>query len=482
MKGSLNEIQSKNILVVGDIMLDTYFTGEMKRISPEAPVPIFKKDRERSVLGGAANVAANLDAAEQKVSILSFIGNDSAGDELIEKFTKRGINTELLLRLNDRSTTVKTRFLAGNNQQVIRMDVENAAPIDSDLCKKMLSMLKQKISSFDLILLSDYMKGLLTFDFTQGVINLADEFKIPVIVDVKDPKIEKYNNAFLLKPNLNELRSLTGMRAQTDEEIIEAANFLRETGNHEYVLATCGSRGMVLAAGKNSSYFIKSVAQEVFDVTGAGDTTIAYLAACMVNGFEMKECVDIANTAAGIQVSKVGTSLVYWREIRSALSKKAVYVNQKLLNGKALNSFRKNHEEQIVVFTNGCFDILHSGHVKYLREAAKLGEVLVVGLNSDASVKRLKGETRPINSQDDRAEVLCALGFVDYVVIFEEDTPLELIKIIQPDVLVKGGDYIKSNVVGADFVESRGGEVFLIPFVDGKSTTNIIKKIEEHTK
>ena len=458
-------------------MLDTYFIGDIKRISPEAPVPVFKKDKERSVLGGAANVAANLDAAEQNVSMMSIMGKDSIGDELMENFQRRGISTDLLVRLADRRTTVKTRLLAGNSQQVIRMDVEDALPISSELCAQMLSMLREKISTFSVIILSDYMKGLLTFEFTQGVINLANEFGIPVIVDVKDPKIEKYKNAFLLKPNLNELRSLTRMPAHTDDEIIEAADFLRRQGNHKYVLATCGPRGMVLA-GEDSSYFIKSVAQEVFDVTGAGDTTIAYFAACMANGFGMRECVDIANTAAGIQVSKVGTSLVYWREVRSALSKKAVHVEQKLLNGKALNDFRKTHEEQIVVFTNGCFDILHAGHVKYLREAAKLGEVLVVGLNSDASVKRLKGESRPVNSQEDRAEVLCALGFVDYVVIFEEDTPLELIKVIQPDVLVKGGDYTRENVVGADFVMARGGELFLIPFVEGKSTTGIIRKIE----
>ena len=478
MAGSLNNINAGKILVIGDIMLDTYFTGDINRISPEAPVPVFKKSKERSVLGGAANVAANLNAAEQDVSVMSIIGNDSVGDELIEKLERMGISSDLLVRLDDRNTTVKTRFLAGNNQQVIRMDVEDSSPISAYLCERMLSMLREGIKTFDLILLSDYLKGLLTFEFTQGVIKMANENNIPVIVDVKDQKSEKYNDALLLKPNLNELKILTGLNPVSDNEIIEAANFLREKGHHKYVLATCGSRGMVLA-GENSSYFIKSVAQEVFDVTGAGDTTIAYLAACMVNGFDMKECVDIANTAAGIQVSKVGTSLVYWREIRSALSRKAVHVGQKILSGKALKEFRKTHEEQIVVFTNGCFDILHAGHVTYLREAAKLGEVLVVGLNSDASVKRLKGETRPINSQVDRAEVLCALGFVDYVVIFEEDTPLELIKTIQPDVLVKGGDYKRENVVGADFVESRGGELFLIPFVYGKSTTGIIKKIEE---
>ena len=458
-------------------MLDTYFTGDIIRISPEAPVPVFKKQKERSVLGGAANVVANLVAADQNVSVMSLMGMDDIGDEIMKRFERMGVNTDLLVRLDDRRTTLKTRFLAGNSQQVIRMDVEDAFPIDDALCSKMLGMLREKITNFDIILLSDYMKGLLTFDFTHGVIQLANEFNIPVLIDVKDPKIEKYHGAFLLKPNLNELRSLTRMNAQTDEEIIEAANFLRLKGEHKYVLATCGPRGMVLA-GENEAYFIKSVAQEVFDVTGAGDTTIAYLAASMVNGFDMKTCVDLANTAAGIQVSKAGTSLVYWREIRSAFSKKAVHVEQKILSGKALSSFRKTHEEQVVVFTNGCFDILHAGHVKYLREAAKLGEVLVVGLNSDASVKRLKGESRPVNSQEDRAEILCALGFVDYVVIFEEDTPLNLIRTIQPDVLVKGGDYDRDNVVGADFVISRGGELFLIPFVEGKSTTNIIRKIE----
>ncbi len=459
-------------------MLDTYFSGDIKRISPEAPVPVFRKQKERSVLGGAANVVANLDAADQNVSVMALMGNDYIGDELMKRFERMGVNTDLLFRLDDRRTTVKTRLLAGNSQQVIRMDVEDSYPIDDALCSEMLEKLRERITAFDIIILSDYLKGLLTFDFTQGVIRLANEFSIPVLIDVKDPKIEKYHGAFLLKPNLNELRSLTGMTAQSDEEIIQAANFLRIQGEHKYVLATCGARGMVLA-GESESYFIKSVAQEVFDVTGAGDTTIAYLAASMINGFDMRTCVDLANTAAGIQVSKVGTSLVYWREIRSAFSKKAVHVEQKILSGKALSNFRKTHEEQIVVFTNGCFDILHAGHVKYLREAAKLGEVLVVGLNSDASVKRLKGESRPVNSQEDRAEILCALGFVDYVVIFEEDTPLNLIKTIQPDVLVKGGDYNRNNVVGADFVISRGGELFLIPFVEGKSTTNIIKKIEE---
>ena len=480
MAGTFNNIQAKSILVVGDIMLDSYYTGDISRISPEAPVPVFKKERERSVLGGAANVASNLITAEQKVSLMSLIGDDKDGEYLRHKIEMTGINTELVMTDEARSTTVKTRFLAGHNQQVIRMDVEDAIPISDEMSAKLILMLRERINEYDLILLSDYMKGLLTYEFTQSVIRIGNEANIPVLVDVKDRNVEKYSNAYLLKPNLNELRNLTGLSISpdNDKEIINAAEVLRKRCNCKYVLATCGSHGMVLTGHDEPGYFNKAVAREVFDVTGAGDTTIAYLSACMVNGFTMRESVDIANCAAGIQVSKVGTSSVYWREIRSALSKKAMNVEQKILTGDALKKFRKIHEEQVVVFTNGCFDILHSGHVKYLRQAASLGEVLVVGLNSDSSVKRLKGPTRPINNQEDRAEILCALGFVDYVVIFDEDTPLELIKVIQPDVLVKGGDYTPENVVGADFVKSRGGELFLIPFVEGKSTTNIIKKIE----
>ena len=480
MSGTFNDIKSKRILVVGDIMLDAYYSGDISRISPEAPVPVFRKERERSVLGGAANTASNLITAEQRVSLMSIIGDDSDGEYLKRKIAQAGIDTELILTDAKRSTTVKTRFLAGHNQQVLRMDVEDALPISEDICEYLITKLRERVHEYDLILLSDYMKGLLTYEFTQGVITIGNEANIPVLVDVKDRHIEKYSNAWLLKPNLNELRNLTGLNISADDDkgIINAAEVLRKKCNCKYVLATCGSNGMVLTGEDEPGYFNKAVAREVYDVTGAGDTTIAYLSACIVNGFSMRESVDIANCAAGIQVSKVGTSSVYWREIRSAMSKKAMHVEQKILTGEALKKFRKVHEEQVVVFTNGCFDILHAGHVKYLRQSAALGEVLVVGLNSDSSVKRLKGQSRPINTQEDRAEILCALGFVDYVVIFDEDTPLELIRTIQPDVLVKGGDYTPENVVGADFVKSRGGELYLIPFVEGKSTTNIIRKIE----
>lgn len=472
----LNNIESKNILVIGDVMLDTYFTGDVKRISPEAPVPVFRKKKERNVLGGAANVAANLAAAGQNVSIMAMVGNDEAGEKIKRVFEEQRINTDLILSLN-RHTTEKTRFLTSSNQQVLRMDVEDTDPLSNKDCKRLIAELKKKISLFDILLLSDYLKGLLTYDFTQAVIYIARENSIPVIIDVKDPRSEKYAGATLLKPNLKELRDLTGRRAETDEEIIAASEELRELRNVKYVLTTCGSRGMVLV-GDGEPYFIEVFGQEVFDVTGAGDTTIAYLGACMVNGMTMRKSVDIANLAAGIKVSKVGTSSVYWSEIRGRLVDETEGTIHKIISGKAVENFRKDHKGQKVVFTNGCFDILHIGHIRYLQEARKLGDLLIVGLNSDTSVKRLKGLERPINMEAERAEMLSALGFVDYVAIFEEDTPHELIKKVKPDILVKGGDYTPEEVVGKKEVEEWGGKIVLIPFVVGKSTTGIIEKIK----
>ena len=310
------------------------------------------------------------------------------------------------------------------------------------------------------------------------IMQMAKENNIPVVIDVKDPKYGKYYGATLLKPNLNELRTLTGRNVQTDEEIIEAAEDLRSRSNCKYVLATLGAKGMILI-GDGKPYFVKSLAREVYDVSGAGDTTIAYLATCIANGMPMRDAVDIANYAAGIQVGKVGTSSVYWQEVRDLISNEDHGISHKILSMEDIAHFRKDNAQKKIVFTNGCFDILHVGHKRYLQQAATLGDILVVGVNSDTSVKRLKGPSRPVNNEQDRAEMLSALGFIDYVVIFDEDTPYELIKKIQPDVLVKGGDYKPEDVIGRDIVEARGGRLELISFVEGKSTTNIINKINQ---
>lgn len=473
----IKNVEKHRILVVGDVMLDTYFMGDVNRISPEAPVPVFRKKTERSVLGGAANVASNLIAAGQKVSIMAMMGNDETGQRLKEIFESEGVDTRLIFSL-DRHTTEKTRFLASNNQQVLRLDVEDTYPLSLIDCNEMIDALKSRINDFDFILISDYLKGLLTVEFTRAVISLAKKNGIPVAIDVKDPYYQKYDGATLLKPNRKELRNLTGKAVGTDQDIIDASNELRKKCHAGYVLTTCGSHGMILV-GEDGHYAVKAAGQEVFDVTGAGDTTIAYLVACMVNGYGIKEAVNIANLAAGIQVSKVGTSVVYWPEVRSRLADESQShdVASKIISGELVDGFRKDHAGKKVVFTNGCFDILHIGHIRYLQEAARLGDVFVIGLNSDESVRRLKGSERPINNEMERAEMLCVFGFVDYVAIFDEDTPIELIHKIAPDVLVKGGDYKPDEVVGKDFVEQHGGELKLIPFVDGKSTSNIIDRI-----
>lgn len=479
MMVNLEKIEKKLILVVGDIMLDNYYVGDIKRISPEAPVPVFRKKAERSVLGGAANVAANLVAASQKVSIMSIIGDDECGRSLLSLLHEKNIGTELLV-MTHRQTTQKTRFLAGNNQQVLRLDVEDTTPIEKNLCERLLEKLQQHIREFDLILLSDYLKGLLTYDFTRGVITIANAHKIPVIVDVKDPSVYKYKGATLLKPNQKELHDLTGMPVETDEDIVNAAESLRKQCNNEYVLCTIGPKGMVLVGEGAEPFFLSAEAREVFDVSGAGDTTIAYLAASMANRIDMHEAITIANYAAGIQVGKVGTSSVYLREVREYLANKDTGSFHKILSPASLATFRADNKDKKIVFTNGCFDILHVGHKRYLEQASSLGDVFVIGVNSDASVRRLKGPSRPVNSEQDRMEILSALGFVDFVVLFDEDTPYELIKKVQPDILVKGGDYTVDKVVGRDIVEARGGRVELIPFVDGKSTTNIINKINNN--
>lgn len=470
-------IRYKSILVVGDVMLDTYYIGDVARISPEAPVPVFRKKSERCVLGGAANVAANLLAANQKVAVMSIVGNDQSGQKLLNLFADKNVDAKMVLSF-PRKTTVKTRFLAANHQQVMRLDVEDTDPITKTECEEFIQKLKGVIDQFDLILLSDYMKGFLTREVCQCVIKMAVAKGIPVIVDVKDPNYGKYYGATLLKPNLSELRMLTGLSAQTDDEIVSASEELCKRSQCRYVLTTLGARGMVLV-GDGEPYFVKSQVREVFDVSGAGDTTIAYLAACMASGMTIRDAVDIANVAAGIQVGKVGTSSVGLVEVRSALTNETSCSSSKILSMVEAESLRTEKADKKIVFTNGCFDILHVGHVRYLKQASELGDILVVGLNSDDSVKRLKGSDRPVNSEEDRAEMLSVLGFIDYVIIFEEDTPYNLIKAIQPDVLVKGGDYRLEDVVGKDIVESRGGNVRILPLVEGKSTTGIINKINK---
>jgi D-beta-D-heptose 7-phosphate kinase/D-beta-D-heptose 1-phosphate adenosyltransferase len=471
-------LRPKNILVAGDVMLDVYYTGDVKRISPEAPVPVFRKLAERNALGGAANVAVNLVSAKQRVSLLTAIGDDANGNILTESLRNMSLDSELVYHSKTRRTTVKIRFIASNNQQVMRLDEEDINPLSDEERMIMTQALKDNIKKYDLVILSDYLKGTLPFSFARDIIKLATDARVRVLVDPKDTDVEKYFGAYLLKPNLQELALLTGLNAQTFGEIVEVSILLCEKCGCEYVLTTCGSRGMVLTHRLGEHSIIESTPVEVYDVTGAGDTAIAYLGACLANGFSIMESVSCSNIAAGIQVSKIGTSPVYMHEVDAWVRRNdRDGRNYKIVEKTFLPLLRRDQAEKKIVFTNGCFDILHFGHVDYLRRAASLGNIMVVGVNSDASVRRLKGPCRPVNEEEDRASLLAALEFVDYVVIFDEDTPYELILSLQPDILAKGADYRPEEVVGKDLVESRGGYLVLIPLVEGRSTSAIIEHI-----
>lgn len=475
----------KSILVLGDLMIDRYFFGQVKRISPEAPVPVFLKKSEQFVLGGAANVVANLIAAGQRVFVSSVVGNDSYGNMLQEKLRIIGVDCQGLVWSDARPTSIKTRLLAQNHQQLIRVDEEVTDPISGETVEKLLNNIKMILDRVDAIILSDYLKGVLTEEVCQSVIAMANSRNIPVFVDVKDKKAEKYKDATLVKPNRNELEAITGMAVKTDNDILVAASSLRQMCGCKYVLATLGGKGMLLV-GDGIEKWIPCVEHEVFDVSGAGDTVISYLTAASANGARIEEAAQLANIAAGIKVTKLGTAPVSKEELMEELGSntkgiKQIYaLPQKCVSVDEVLKKLENKKGKKVVFTNGCFDILHAGHVGYLNEAAKCGDILVVGLNSDASVKRLKGESRPVNNQADRASVLCALECVDYVVIFEEDTPYDLIKAIKPDVLAKGADYKKEEIAGYDIVEANGGEVALIPLLDDHSTSGIIQRINNN--
>ena len=442
-------MKRKKILVIGDVMLDEYNIGTVSRISPEAPVPVFLEKSKRYSLGGAANVAANLAVNGMEVSVLSVIGEDDSGKKLEKLFEESKIETELLVKTS-RPTPTKCRLLAGNNQQVIRIDSEDSREIDKELEKKMEGLLRKALEQFEIVVLSDYEKGVLSFGFTRKIIEICKKREIKTLVDVKGIRAGKYEGSFLIKPNKKELSQLTSMNVLTVEEVYRASEELQKVCKSEYILTTCGADGMVLSDTRGMKKKFEATTKEVFDVTGAGDTVIAYLSMCIANGFEVGEAVSISNIAAGIQVSKVGTSRVELWEVDAALRKEKNREKDKLIDMEGLRRLRGENSDKKIVFTNGCFDILHTGHIRYLREAAALGNILVVGINSDSSVKRLKGLDRPINNQNDRAEMLAAYDFIDKVVIFNENTPYEVIKECKPDILVKGGDYEENEVVGKE--------------------------------
>lgn len=474
----VKNIEKKKILVIGDVMLDSYYFGKSTRISPEAPVPILLEKDNRKVLGGAANVAVNLVCANQEVYIMSVVGNDNNGDELINILNNNNINSSYIIKDNSRCTIVKNRFIGQNNMQMFRFDQENNISISDNISDKMCDILENNVNKFDLIIISDYNKGLLNSCNTSRLIDIANKNNKKVLIDIKEPCYDKYKNAYLLKPNLDELRLITGLSVDNDDNILNACIELQKNTNCNYVLVTRGKDGMSLLKD-NKLINIDCFSREVYDVTGAGDTVISYLSVCLANNYDLIDSTYISSYAAGVKVSKMGTYAVKPLDIIDYfIDTNNVFDEDKVVTIDKLEKILKNNTKKIV-FTNGCFDIFHVGHLRYLKESAKYGDMLIVGVNSDKSVKRLKGNNRPIVSEDERVELLSALSFVSYIVLFDEDTPYEIIKKIRPDIITKGGDYNPDDVVGKDIVEAKGGKVVICPLIDNKSTTNIIDKILE---
>lgn len=472
----LKKIQP-NILVLGDLMIDHYLWGSCERISPEAPVQVVDISKETTVLGGAGNVINNLNSLGAKVSVSSVIGSDEEGKELLSMLHDIGVNSENIIIQKSRKTSKKSRVIAVS-QQIIRYDKESKEEINSESVETILSSLKTSITSFDMIILSDYGKGVLTDTLSQNIITLANEHGVKVLVDPKGSDFSKYSGAYLLTPNKKEAILATGIEIKDDTSLEKALIKLKKECNLGVSLITLSEDGIATYDKKLQKF--PTVAKEVFDVTGAGDTVIASIAFALSAGLSLADTAAFSNLAAGVVVGKIGSATVTIDEIEeyeASLHKSTSDAHIKSFTDIDGIVTRCRANGKKIVFTNGCFDILHVGHVKYLQIAKSFGDILIVGLNSDASVTRLKGPTRPVNLAEDRAYLLAALESVDFVVPFGEDTPYDLIKMIEPDVLVKGGDYEGKTVIGTEFAS----ELKLVDFVDGKSTTRTIEKIQGST-
>lgn len=462
-------MQKINALVVGDLMLDHYIWGSCDRISPEAPVQVIKIQKESIRLGGAGNVVENLLALGADVGVISVLGEDSEAKKVKEILNNLGVKTDNLIYEKERQTSIKSRVMA-TNQQVVRIDKESVEEIRSE--DELIHNFERIYQNYDVILLSDYAKGVLTPKICAHLIKLANQREIPILIDPKGSDYTKYKNATLITPNKKEATQALKFAINNDADLLLALqNFQTQLGL-KYPLITISEEGIAIL-GNGDLHKFPALAKEVFDVTGAGDTVLATLGYMLGSKFKIKEAVETANLAAAVVVAKVGSATASFKEINALKKSEKCPISSKIRTlDQILETIDRDGKK--LVFTNGCFDLLHAGHVSYLSKAREFGDLLIVGLNSDKSVKILKGSDRPINTQNDRALVLASLAFVDYVVIFDEQTPINLIKAIKPDILVKGADYEGKEIVGSDIV----GEVRLVEFLNGRSSTNIIKKIQ----
>lgn len=472
----LDALERPRVLIVGDLILDRYVSGEVARISPEAPIPVLAAGHEDDRLGGAGNVAANLRAMEAEVAIVGVFGDDGLGRHGRELFAGIGVDAVGCPIDPDRPTTIKTRLMSGT-QQMLRVDWERTAPCAGVVEERVIESAVERVRGSDAVILSDYGKGVLTPRVFASVIAACRAADVPVLVDPKGTDYSRYRGATLLTPNRKEAEEALGRRFVSLDDVPAAALELKRVAELSMSVITLGADGIFFVDETGRSGRVPTVARAVFDVTGAGDTVISHLALGLAAGWSLGEAVVLANNAAGIVVGRRGAASVTRSEVRAALGADPTHEGKVLAPDQLDGLIAEwRAEGRRIAFTNGCFDVLHAGHVRYLRFAASKGDRLIVGVNDDESVRRLKGPSRPVNPIDDRLQVLAALEMVDAVVPFTQDTPLELIERITPHALIKGEDWASKGVVGRAWVESHGGQVHLAPLLEGRSTTNILER------
>jgi D-beta-D-heptose 7-phosphate kinase/D-beta-D-heptose 1-phosphate adenosyltransferase len=478
----LGQFASKRILVVGDLMLDRFSYGDVARISPEAPAAVINLNRIEEAVGGAGNVARNIASLQSQCTLLGIVGRDEAADVIRRLLSSHaGIKPELINGA-ERATTVKNRFVAKlHNTHLLRADVEDASPIAANLEDKVIDLASKLIPEIDAILLSDYAKGLLTDRVIREIILSASKSGKVVVVDPKGRRYDRYRGAHYITPNMSELGLATGLPVTDDESQIAAARTLINMIKCRAVLVTRGEHGVLAIPQDGETVSFATSARRVVDVSGAGDTLAASFALALVSGASIANAARLANYAAGIVVGKPGTARVTHEELSHVLlSRPDFHTQSKIFVSRSALRYtasRWREDGLVIGFTNGCFDILHEGHVELLAEARSHCDRLIVAINSDASVKHLKGPRRPIQSESSRRKILAALSFVDAVITFEEETPIDLISDLLPNVLVKGADYKIDDVVGRSVVEANGGRVVLVPLIPDSSTTTIVEKI-----
>ena len=470
-------LKQARVLCVGDLMLDHYIYGRVERISPEAPVPVLHLEREERTLGGAGNVLRNLHALGVETCFISVTGTDPAGRDVARMVARLGGAEAHVLAERGRTTTLKTRYIAGT-QQLLRADHERIAPLPAELRADFIKLAKEALAHHRVVILSDYAKGVLGEGVAAEIVAAAKAAGRLVVVDPKGNDYGAYRGADLLKPNRPELAAAAQMPVATDDEVVKAARSLIAAHGFGAMLVSCGKDGMLLVEGSGATLKLAAEAREVFDVSGAGDTVVAVLAAAMGTGASLGDAARLANAAAGVVVGKIGTAVVEPTELEAALLNRDTIEQRKTLPlSLALDQVARWRRGRLKIgFTNGCFDLLHPGHISLLDQAKAACDRLIVAINSDASVVRLKGPDRPVQNQEARAAVLSSLAAVDLVVVFDADTPIELIEAIRPDVLVKGADYRLDQVVGAEIVQSYGGRILLAELMPGFSTTATIAR------